>query len=126
MNRAPVPVLIVDDLPAFREAASATVRATPGFTVAGEASTGAEALSVLGRTAVELVLMDVHMPGRSGLDIAAEMLADRPALQVVLLSVDNTARLRAAARTCGVRLVPKAAFGPDALEVLWSERGRPV
>jgi DNA-binding NarL/FixJ family response regulator len=122
MTPETVPVLVVDDLPAFRVAAAAVVAATDGFTLAGVATSGDEALHVLSQTAVRLVLMDVHMPGADGHAVAAEMLARHPGLTVVLLSVDTSPSVRAAAAEQHVQFVPKTAFGPDALESVWAAR----
>lgn len=122
MAHEPVPVLIVDDLPSFRAAAAATVAATDGFRLAGVAANGDEALHLLTFSPVELVLMDVHMPIADGHVVAAQMRARYPQLSVVLLSVDPTPEVRAAAKQQGVKFVPKAEFGPEMLEAIWSSR----
>jgi two-component system, NarL family, invasion response regulator UvrY len=122
MTPEAVPVLVVDDLPSFRAAAAAVVAATAGFALAGLATSGEEALSKLAHTAVELVLMDVHMPGGGGHAVATEMLARYPRLTVVLLSVDTSPHARAAAEEQNVQFVPKSEFGPDVLESVWASR----
>jgi two-component system, NarL family, invasion response regulator UvrY len=122
MTPETVPVLVVDDLPSFRVAAAAVIAATDGFSLAGIATSGEEALEVLTGTPVRLVLMDVHMPGAGGHAVATEMLARYPHLTVVLLSVDTSPTLRAAAKEQNVQFVPKTEFGPDALESIWASR----
>ena len=124
MTPAAVPVLIVDDLPSFRVAAAAVVAATDGFSLAGLATSGDEALGLLARAPVKLVLMDVHMPGAGGHAVAEQMLARYPQLTVVLLSVDTSPHVRAAAAEQNVQFVPKTEFGPDVLEAIWSSRAR--
>ena len=115
-------MLVVDDLPSFRVAAAAVVAATDGFSLAGLATSGDEALRLLTQTPVKLVLMDVHMPGAGGHAVATEMLARYPQLTVVLLSVDTSPHVRAAAEEQNVQFVPKTEFGPDVLESIWTSR----
>ena len=122
MAREAVWVLIVDDLPSFRVAAAATVAVSAGFALAGLASSGDEALGVLAQTPVDLVLMDVHMPGDDGTVVAERMISRHPELVVVLLSVDRAPKIREAAERSGVRFVAKAEFGPETLEAIWSSR----
>src|ERR1700748_2972880 len=110
MTPETIPVLVVDDLPSFRVAAAAVVTATAGFSLAGLATSGDEALRLLAQTPVKLVLMDVHMPGASGHAVAAEMLVRHPQLTVVLLSVDTSPHVRAAAKEQNVQFVPKSDF----------------
>src|SRR6202171_2397724 len=61
--------LIVDD--DFRVAAlhRAYVEKVPGFTVVGEAGTGAEALRLIAQAKPDLVLLDIYLPDISGLDV---------------------------------------------------------
>ena len=115
-------MLVVDDLPSFRVAAAAVVAATDGFSLAGLATSGEEALRMLTQAPIKLVLMDVCMPGADGHAVAAQMLACYPQLTVVLLSVDTSARVRAAAQEQNIQFVPKSEFGPDVLESIWASR----
>ena len=92
-------VLVVDDHPAFRAAAAALLGAQ-GFDVVGEAGTADEAVHLARLLQVDLVLLDVRLPDRDGIDAAGELagLADPPA--VVLVSSrparDHGPRLREA------------------------------
>jgi DNA-binding NarL/FixJ family response regulator len=118
-----VSVLIVDDQRPFRMAAGAVVRATPGFGVVGEASSGEEAVAVTASLEPDLVLMDINMDGISGIEATREIVRGHPGVAVVLLSTYDESDLPGDARTCGaIAYVNKERFGPDELERVWSER----
>ncbi|MGZ4640111.1 MAG: response regulator transcription factor, partial [Actinomycetes bacterium] len=68
MTEHEVSVLVVDDQRPFRAAAAAVLRRTPGFVLVGEASSGEEALERVAELAPRLVLMDINMPGISGIE----------------------------------------------------------
>jgi DNA-binding NarL/FixJ family response regulator len=78
-------VLIVDDHPSFRRCAR-TLLTAEGFEVVGEAEDGAAALLLAGELAPELVVLDVQLPDIDGFAVAERLLADDPALQIVLVS----------------------------------------
>ncbi|GAA2547174.1 response regulator [Pseudonocardia hydrocarbonoxydans] len=80
--------LVVDDDPVALAAHAAYVERVRGFAVVGRAPAGAEALRLLATTAVDLVLLDVHLPDMSGLDVLR--------------------RMRAAGHTCDVIMVTRA------------------
>jgi two-component system, NarL family, invasion response regulator UvrY len=97
----PVPVLIVDDQAPFRRAARAVVTATPGFEVVGEAESGEEAVELADSLSPRLVLMDINLPGISGIEATRRIIASHPGTRVVLLSTYATADLPPDATTCG-------------------------
>jgi two-component system invasion response regulator UvrY len=116
-----VGVLIVDDQAPFRAAARSVVRATAGFFVAGEASSGEDAVEKAANLLPDLVLMDINMEGIGGIEATRRISADRPGAQVVLLSTYDAQDLPSDARTCGaVAYVHKEHFGPDVLEGVWA------
>jgi EAL domain-containing protein (putative c-di-GMP-specific phosphodiesterase class I)/DNA-binding NarL/FixJ family response regulator len=83
------PVLIVDDEPALRELfATALRRADIPVLVA---STGDEALEIVARTRLSLIVMDVGMPGRNGLEVLAELKADRATATLPVILVTGSA-----------------------------------
>ena len=119
MSEAPVAVLVVDDQPPFRMAARSVVRATPGFEVIGEATSGEEAVAQADALHPALVLMDINMDGISGIEATRQIVAAHPEIDVVLLSTYDADDLPADARTCGAAAyVHKEQFGPDVLESL--------
>jgi response regulator of citrate/malate metabolism len=82
-------VLVVDD--DFRVASvhEGFVEATPGFTVAGKAHTGAEALRLASSLHPDLVLMDVYLPDEDGLDVVRSLLAEPAPPAVIVISAAN-------------------------------------
>jgi DNA-binding NarL/FixJ family response regulator len=81
----PTRVLIVDDHSSFRQLA-ARLLGDSGFAVVGEAADAASALREAERLQPDVVLLDVVLPDRSGLAIAAELARAAAAPQVVLTS----------------------------------------
>ncbi|KDN82184.1 two component system response regulator [Kitasatospora cheerisanensis KCTC 2395] len=82
-------VLIVDDQVLIRAGLAALVRAAPGLEVAGEAATGEEAVELAARHRPDVVLMDIRLPGISGIAALERILADaaEPRPKVVMLTV---------------------------------------
>ncbi|PWS46609.1 DNA-binding response regulator, partial [Streptomyces sp. FT05W] len=80
----PVRVVVVDDEELVRMALRLVIDGEPDLTVVAEAADGNAALRVVDEQRPDVVLMDVRMPGRDGLDTARELLA-RPAPPRVLM-----------------------------------------
>lgn len=92
-------VLIADDHPVVRSGLRALIEREPEFEVVAEASTGAEAVEQALAADVDLAILDVAMPAKTGLQAAEEILRARPETRVLLLSMyDNDQYLLAAAR----------------------------
>lgn len=64
-------LLIVDDEPIARRRMARMIAALPGFEVAGEAGDGLGALEQIAALAPDALLLDIHMPGLSGIELAA-------------------------------------------------------
>ena len=122
MPTRPVPVLIVDDQAFFRSAARAVLAVMPGFAAVGEACSGEEALTRVEEFVPELVLMDIHLPGISGIEATRQIRAAHPEVAVVLLSTYKAEDLPADARNCGaLAYLNKEDFEPEVLEQIWGE-----
>lgn len=83
-----IQVGIADDHPIVRKALRYYVEQEQDMQVAGEASSGREAIELVRTTAVDVLLLDVHMPGQSGIDALSMIKAKsrRSALGVLVLS----------------------------------------
>jgi len=82
-------VLIVDDHPLTRDALSALL-GRHGFTVVGAAAGGEDAIELAGRLQPELVLLDLSMPGLSGLEALPRVRDAAPGCEVVVLTASGT------------------------------------
>lgn len=78
--------LVVDDDPLAAAAHAAYVERVAGFSVAAVAGAGAEALRVLLTAPVDLVLLDVHLPDMSGLDVLRRMRAAGHTTDVIMVT----------------------------------------
>ena len=91
MTDAPIRVLVADDHAIVRTGIRHVLESEPGFVVVAEASTGAETLELAERHRPDVAVLDISMPGDSGLRIAAELRQRLPDTQVLILSMhDNT------------------------------------
>lgn len=79
-------VFVVDDHPVVRKGLIQILAAEPEITVAGEAADTAAALQSLDKTEVDVLLLDVMLPGRSGLEFLKELKQLHPKLPVLILS----------------------------------------
>ena len=79
---APIEVLIVDDEPPARERLERLIGELPGWKVAGMCASGVEALEQVGRVKPGVVLLDIRMPGMTGIETARHLstLAAPPAV----------------------------------------------
>ena len=82
-------VLLVDDQALVRAGFRALLRAQPDIDVVGEAEDGAAAVTIARDTKPDVVLMDIRMPGRNGLDATKDIVAD-PRLSGVKVIVLTT------------------------------------
>jgi DNA-binding NarL/FixJ family response regulator len=82
-----IKILVADDHPIVRQGLKQILSEYPDMTVADEAGNGKEALSKVAKKDYDIVLLDISMPGRNGLDILKELKTKKPKLPVLVLSI---------------------------------------
>lgn len=87
MSEAPIRVLVADDHAIVREGIRSVLEQGTGFEVVAEASDGEAALRILRELDVDVLVLDISMPGLSGLDVASQVRQVAPATRVLILSV---------------------------------------
>jgi DNA-binding NarL/FixJ family response regulator len=96
--------LIVDDNEDMAFLVASTIEiANDGLTVLGTVLRPQEALQAVRETRPDVVVMDYRMPGRNGLEIAAEILAEQPSQNIVLFSAFLDSDTVEAASEVGIR-----------------------
>lgn len=84
-------VFIVDDHPLFREGLAGLVKRESDLAICGEADNAAHALSAIEQLKPELVLADIGLPGKSGLELIKDILAVCPEAAVLVISMHDEA-----------------------------------
>jgi two-component system, NarL family, invasion response regulator UvrY len=116
-------VLVVDDQAQFRLAAKAVLRRLDDFELAGEASSGHEAVELADRLRPELVLMDINMPQMNGIEATRQILAAHPDTVVILCSTYDVRDLPADAGASGAAgYFNKERLGTEMLRRMWAHR----
>lgn len=100
----PIRLLLVDDHPVVRDGLRGQLQTQTDFDVVAEAASADEALAVLARRHVDVVITDLRMPGIDGLDLIAAISGQHPDVEVLVLTTydsrdDITAALAAGARS---------------------------
>ncbi len=82
-------VFIVDDHPVFREGLASLIRHEPDLKVCGEANDAGRALSAIEKSQPDLVLVDIGLPDRSGLELIKDLHAVSRKLRVLAISMHD-------------------------------------
>lgn len=94
-------VVVVEDHPIFRDGVAQCLNVEPDFVVVGAWATGVIDAAALRRLAPDLVLMDIELPGASGIETTQRLRQDFPGLCVVMLTAFADADLLFAAMQAG-------------------------
>ena len=86
-NTGQLNVAIVEDDDRFRKSLSRWVASTAGLHCAGSYSNAEDALKQIPQTNTDIVIMDINLPSMSGIECVRKLRTERPALQIVMLTV---------------------------------------
>jgi DNA-binding NarL/FixJ family response regulator len=120
-----ISVLLVDDHCLFREGIAALIASQPDMRVIGEASDGKEALERFRSAPADVTLMDLRMPGLSGLEAIVAIRAEFPDAKIIALTTYSGDILVQRALTAGARgyLLKGLAFSDLAQSIRDVDRG---
>ena len=82
-----IKILIADDHPIVRSGLKQIMVKEPGMVVEGEAQNARELLVLVRKQAWDVVILDINLPDRSGLDVLIQLKKEFPSLPVLILSV---------------------------------------
>ncbi len=87
VDQKTIKIIIADDHPLFRRGLKHALEETDDIEVACEADNGDELLSLIKGDEFDMVLLDIAMPGKSGLDLLKQLKSEYPKLPILVLSV---------------------------------------
>ncbi|MDT0202094.1 response regulator transcription factor [Nocardioides sp. AE5] len=85
----PIRVLVVDDQELFRRGLTMLLGVEPGIEVVGEAGDGIEGTELAASVAPDVVLLDVRMPKRTGIEACVEIKQTVPSAKIIMLTVSD-------------------------------------
>jgi len=80
-------ILIADDHPVFRRGIKQIISENPDMVVSAEAANGWEVLSKVNSAEFDIVLLDISMPGKNGMDALRQLKTEKPGVPVLMLSM---------------------------------------
>ena len=112
-------ILLVDDHPFMRAGLAGLIERQPDLVVCGEAGNPSEAFRELARSKPDLVLTDLTMPGRSGLEFIKDLRASEPTLAILVISMhDEVVQAERALRAGARGYIMKEAGGENLLAAI--------
>jgi DNA-binding NarL/FixJ family response regulator len=112
-------ILIADDHGVLRAGLRALLEAEEGMRVVAEASDGGEALELARAHEPDLVLLDISMPGRTGIETASDIKGCLPDVHIIILSMHEDADLLQAAIKAGATgYIPKRAVESELINAV--------
>ncbi len=88
-NLESIRIAVVDDHTLFRKGLISLLSDMEGFEIAAEASSGEEAASIIPRSQVDLVLLDINMPGDSGIRTLERLKKHSPGIRAIMLTISR-------------------------------------
>jgi DNA-binding NarL/FixJ family response regulator len=114
-NASQIRLLVTDDSKPIRDSIRRLFSESPDIVISGEATNGLEALEMARTSPYDLVLLDITMPGKHGLEILSELKLEHPKLPVLILSVYPPDQFKARAMALGAAGYVTKDRAPDEL-----------
>jgi DNA-binding NarL/FixJ family response regulator len=115
----PIRIVLADDHPVFRDGLRALIDRSPDLELVGEAATGTEAVAVAAANLPGVVLMDIRMPGMSGIEATRQILEAQPETRILVLTMSEDDDSLFAAMRAGARgYLPKDANSEDLVRAI--------
>jgi DNA-binding NarL/FixJ family response regulator len=99
----PVRILVVDDHEVVRTGLRTLVESHPGFSVAGEAADGQQAVEKARELKPDVVVMDISMPHLNGLQATQHILSENPAARILVLTMHDSQQIMRAVIEAGAK-----------------------
>ncbi|ADL55131.1 response regulator [Gallionella capsiferriformans] len=82
-----IQILVVDDHALIRKGLKQLLEDTPDLKITGEASSGTEAISMLRAAPFDLMLLDINLPDKHGIEVLKQFKSEQPQLKIIILSM---------------------------------------
>jgi DNA-binding NarL/FixJ family response regulator len=99
----PLRILVVDDHDVVRQGVQLILRRQTDWQICGEAENGVEALEKENELKPDLIILDISMPGKDGLEVANELRHRQSNAKVLVVTMHDSKELEAAVRAAGVK-----------------------
>lgn len=103
MNRPnPARLLLIDDHRIFNDALVSLLSTQPDLMICGQVFDAADALPAIQRTSPHLILLDINLHHSNGIDLGKTIMANFPAVRILMLTMYNQTRLMDESRRAGL------------------------
>jgi DNA-binding NarL/FixJ family response regulator len=106
----PIRIFVADDHDIVREGVKSLLKSRPEWMICGEASDGIQAASLIGKADCDIAILDISMPGKTGLEVAASVSQQHPEVKILIFTMHSGKTLYSAAREAGAHGVVQKSF----------------
>ena len=118
-SSSPISVMLVDDHPLFRDAIRRVLDRRPDFRVVAETGEGDEAVRFAASLKPDVVVLDIGLPGRSGVSVVHEIKRESPATAILVLTVhDDAEHVRSTLQGGASGFLTKDVLGGEVVEAI--------
>jgi DNA-binding NarL/FixJ family response regulator len=112
-------ILVADDHPVYRDGLRALAARSPDLELVGEAANGTDAVAMAEQTLPDVILMDLRMPGMTGIEATRAILDRRPETRILILTMSEDDDSLFAAMRAGARgYLPKDADSEELIRAI--------